>query len=1349
MLGRLAVLGVLLCCSTVGVLGADRFLTKPFRDPEVRLQQGWVYTFDPGNCAHQGIDYVKGPSNSADWQSFEVIAAAAGIAVLHVSESLGDFVTIETIVNGNRYYTLYAHLDNTARELPVGIEVPVSRADTIGRAGSTGIDSNGLLHLHFELSINEFGRTQCAGVNGCGTCRLDPYGLFTTRAFYPGTGEQAHYWQRFPPRFGLQDRSLLKADNEATLYWFQNGKRYAIVSGSLVERMRGLPRWDINDFTLVSSAELREIVEGPVFVESSSRSNGLLIKSPDDNTVFIMQDAKLKGFGGSTPFFGMGFDFADVIDVSQDIICGFDHGPPILSNPGSQRGRIRGHVVYDRGDSREDVRRPDLLCSGFSIPRVLIQLLNPTVGFPRLLGLDFCGVDSKPAFCRSSIQEVRSKNISADRPMFDTGPIPVGAYELNLQLLTGYRVVDSPDPVVVRDGETTEVEFIIIDAQGDDPRPDELHLAISSPEFCLGDLRGVTVGNGAPNSAVFLSAWKNGELVLADQEFARTDQSGNWSEARVLQGDGLIGSWWTQVRVGTVHSNLVSFRIFDCSEDPTPVLALDRAEYCVGDEAKITIHARPNSSIDLYGVSNGGSWNILGWNRTDENGSYQGTKEMSVSDLGNYSLRVEVAGRTSDPTSFTVLRCAIPKPTIVEITPDPVRPDREVFLAVKGENFQPNFRAEVLVGPNTFPITAAGLQFVSTGHVNVSVRMAGQPNPYSAVLRITNSDGQMALRSFTVDAFEGGEDFSLTVIPPNRTIRQGDDTTVRVKVESINSFDDPVSLSLSGLPVGTAPGTGLSERILTPAPNASAETTLAILTNSSTRSGFTPVIVLGNTASTTKSAVLELTILDEIPPAISSIQPDPVQPDIQTLLTVDGSGFKTGFSAEVVEGSERFPISTNGLIFLTSRRVHVSVRMTGRQESYVATLLITNPDRQSASSLFTVGQRSDTSPSISTISPDSVTPDIPVWLTVDGENFQAGFSASVTTPAGGPFPVPDPATNLIFISPNQLRVQVEMIAGASEYLATLTITNPDGRSTSGTFTVRAPSTEAPQISNLSTSPNPPPVAQQFTFTINGSNFDPGLIEVVFTGPGCTSPPCVVPNNALTTKTSTQVIGTARLNTAGTYDVTVRHGILGTPSNSQSLTVATGTLTISSLSPSAVNSQVETQLTAIGSGFQQNFSAAVIVGSETNNLSASVLTYVNSSQVRVRVKMGDPPAGQSSYMATLRITNPDNQSASRSFTVNREGPTISSISPSSVTSPANTTLTLNGSNFQAGFGAVVNFPSGPVTLDSGAKTFINSSQVQLAVFLGDPPAGQSSYTFTVTISTSGGSATSGSVTVNRP
>ncbi len=174
-------------------LAASKFLTLPFIDPIIKIQQGWIYTFDPDPYAHQGIDYVDGEiDNSSTWQSFNVVSAADGVAMQSTSETYGKFVLIrhsEKDSTGSNYFTLYAHLDGVASEIPLKDKhdtdystwKPVKRGEFIGKSGATGVrDEHGTpqptwIHLHFE--VNRGGYTQN---------RVDPYDLYNTRYSYPG-----------------------------------------------------------------------------------------------------------------------------------------------------------------------------------------------------------------------------------------------------------------------------------------------------------------------------------------------------------------------------------------------------------------------------------------------------------------------------------------------------------------------------------------------------------------------------------------------------------------------------------------------------------------------------------------------------------------------------------------------------------------------------------------------------------------------------------------------------------------------------------------------------------------------------------------------------------------------------------------------------------------------------------------------------------------------------------------------------------------------------------------------------------------------------------------------------------
>ena len=183
----------------------QKFLTLPFKDSSIKIQQGWVYTWIPDDPnAHKGIDYIKGTiDSSSSWQSFDVVAAADGVAMYSTSEGYGTFVLIrhnEKDYLGNNYFTLYAHLQSVASGIPLKDEYdvnygswkPLNRGDFLGRAGNTGASWTGI-HLHFEAERKAYAHY-----------KTDPYDLYKDRSYYPGggsyTGSGSRYlWTTDPP----------------------------------------------------------------------------------------------------------------------------------------------------------------------------------------------------------------------------------------------------------------------------------------------------------------------------------------------------------------------------------------------------------------------------------------------------------------------------------------------------------------------------------------------------------------------------------------------------------------------------------------------------------------------------------------------------------------------------------------------------------------------------------------------------------------------------------------------------------------------------------------------------------------------------------------------------------------------------------------------------------------------------------------------------------------------------------------------------------------------------------------------------------------------------------------------
>ena len=175
-----------------------KFLTLPFTDADIRIQQGWRYTAPIGlnpddPYAHNGIDYIKGVVNEATtWQSFDVVAAADGVAMHSSGGGYGDFVLIrhdEIDAVGRNYFTLYGHLKDTDENITYRADrfasdyenwTPVTRGQKVGVAGSTGVSEPTWVHLHFEVQRGSYAQN-----------KVDPYDIYKRRNYYPGGSSYA------------------------------------------------------------------------------------------------------------------------------------------------------------------------------------------------------------------------------------------------------------------------------------------------------------------------------------------------------------------------------------------------------------------------------------------------------------------------------------------------------------------------------------------------------------------------------------------------------------------------------------------------------------------------------------------------------------------------------------------------------------------------------------------------------------------------------------------------------------------------------------------------------------------------------------------------------------------------------------------------------------------------------------------------------------------------------------------------------------------------------------------------------------------------------------------------------
>ena len=92
-----------------------------------------------------------------------------------------------------------------------------------------------------------------------------------------------------------------------------------------------------------------------------------------------------------------------------------------------------------------------------------------------------------------------------------------------------------------------------------------------------------------------------------------------------------------------------------------PVISLDFAQYCIGDSWKLKLsNGVPNTSTRLSGSSNGQSWEITDWRKTDAAGSLSEGGTFPAEAVGSHTLKLDIGGNMSTNTiSFNVFDCRL------------------------------------------------------------------------------------------------------------------------------------------------------------------------------------------------------------------------------------------------------------------------------------------------------------------------------------------------------------------------------------------------------------------------------------------------------------------------------------------------------------------------------------------------------------------------------------------------------------------------------------------------------------------------------------------------------------------
>jgi hypothetical protein len=675
--------------------------------------------------------------------------------------------------------------------------------------------------------------------------------------------------------------------------------------------------------------------------------------------------------------------------------------------------------------------------------------------------------------------------------------------------------------------------------------------------------------------------------------------------------------------------------------------------------------------------------------------------QLSTSDfavLGQLAIRVfnpEPGGGQSAVSNLTVFA---PAPTLTVLSP-----------------------TNVIAGNGSTAVTLTGTNFIdeSIAQVNGSARTS-----------VINSSTQMTVTLTANDTANGGP-LSITVVnpPPSGGTTAALTFTVINPVPSISSISPTSIMAGSGaqniavVGAGFVPGSSVTINGQNRAVfGDSGHLNVALQASDVASGGAISITVVNSTPGGGTSGAAILTVNNPAPVL------DPNTPLTPAIVLAGGSA-----QTITVLGTGFVPTSTvtingqNRATFVDSSHLSVAIQAMDITVSGTIAIAVANPAPGGGVSATATLAINNPVPSVTSLSqPTATTGVTPFQLTVLGSNFVNGATVQLKGASHTPLSGSD-SRNLII----QLTAADLNVAG----VFAVTATNPapgGGQSTqSVSFTVYDPPTVTNVSPNVATIGQIPPPA----LTVTGTNFIAGSL-VMINGAAHT------PTSAsTTTQLFIQLSLDPDLNSsAGVYPVTVitpTPGGVSTPNANSNLMLNNPVPLMSPTTPltpaSALAGSGAQTITVQGSGF-------VPLSKITINGQNRASTFVDANHMKVSI-LANETATAGTITTTVVNGAPGGGTTSATFTVNNPTPTISALSPNSVTAggPA-FTLTVTGTNFVSGATVQVNGAS-------RTTTFVSATQLTAAIPASDLAAAATLQITVVNPVPSAGPSAASTLTVN--
>ena len=402
-------------------------------------------------------------------------------------------------------------------------------------------------------------------------------------------------------------------------------------------------------------------------------------------------------------------------------------------------------------------------------------------------------------------------------------------------------------------------------------------------------------------------------------------------------------------------------------------------------------------------------------------------------------------------------------------------------------------------------------------------------------------------------------------------------------------------------------------------------------------------------------------------PVIASVTPATGFNSSIIPVTIAGSAFRNGVIVSLTNGSTTLPGTITNR---TSTRILCTFLLTGARAG-LYNLSILNIDGTSVTKMnaFTI-QATGNGPVIVSFTPVSGVNTATLPLTVNGSNFRAGATVTITNNTTTKTVAATSVTN------TQIKCSLPL-TGLPFGLYNLTVRNTDGSffTMPDTFTI---TNSVPAITTVA--PVSGYIDSQVQVTISGSKFLNGLQVILING-STTIP------GTVSAFTVTKFTGTFPLtgSSAGIYNLTVTNpgGPSATKQNCFTITAPGTAPTITNVTPASGVNTAALAITIIGSNIRAGATVIITNGTTTKTVAG---TLTGSTQIKCTLPLTGLTIGL--YNLTVRNTDGSNLTLADLFTVTNPVPTITTVAPVSGYSTGSVPIAISGSKFVNGVQATL-------------------------------------------------------------